>query len=170
MNYIDIILCIPLIWGFYRGFKRGFIIEVASLFAFWIGIYAGVKFSNFLTAHLKTLFGWTSPYLPLVSFAFLFLGVLIIVYLLAKLIEGFANAIALGIINKLLGAVAGVLKFALIMSILLFLLDSVERRIQFVPIKTKKESLLYQPVAKVAPFVLPRLRGNIEIENWKTGI
>jgi len=38
MNYFDIMIAIPLIWGIYKGFKKGFIIEIASFIALGLGI------------------------------------------------------------------------------------------------------------------------------------
>ena len=45
MNILDIILIIPLAWFAYRGFTRGFIIELASLVARIAGIWAARHFS-----------------------------------------------------------------------------------------------------------------------------
>jgi len=138
MNYIDIIFAVPLLWGLYKGFKRGLIIELATLFSLWAGVYAGVKFSSFLSIYLKTAYHFASPYLPIVSFSILFLGVLILIYFIAKLIEGIVNAMSLGIVNKLLGAIIGMLKFALILSTLLFLLNNINKTIPFIPITLKQ--------------------------------
>ena len=30
MNYVDILLCIPLVWGLYKGFTKGLVIEAAT--------------------------------------------------------------------------------------------------------------------------------------------
>ena len=46
MNYLDIIIIIPLIWGAYKGFRKGFIIEIASLIALILGIWGGINFSS----------------------------------------------------------------------------------------------------------------------------
>ena len=85
MNYIDIILCIPLVWGLYKGFTKGLIIEAATLVAFGLGVWGGIHFSDFIAQKIKETFDWQSPYLPVVSFALTFLVIIIIVFLIAKL-------------------------------------------------------------------------------------
>ena len=52
MNYIDIFLLVPLLWGAFKGFKKGLIIEVVSLIALGLGIWGGVHFSDFSTTFL----------------------------------------------------------------------------------------------------------------------
>ena len=45
MNYLDIIIAIPLVWGIVIGFKKGFVIEIASLIAILAGVYGSIHFS-----------------------------------------------------------------------------------------------------------------------------
>ena len=157
MNYIDIALCVPLLWGLYKGFTKGFIIEVASIVALGLAIWGGIKFSDFLTLYIQEHLDWNTKYLPVISFAILFLGTLFLVYAIAKLLERIVKAVSLGFINKLAGGVFGILKFGLIFSVLIFILNAIEKSIRFIPEKVKHESLLYEPVGKIAPVVIPGL-------------
>ena len=158
MNYIDIILCIPLLWGLYKGFTKGLIIEAASIVALGLAIWGGIKFSDFLTGYFRTHFSWDTKYLPIISFSILFIGILILVYTIAKLIERLAKAVSLGFVNKLAGGIFGMLKFGLILSVLIFILNAIEKNIQFIPADTKQASLLYEPVGKIALIIIPGLR------------
>lgn len=157
MNYVDIILIIPLLWGLYKGFSKGLIIEAATLIAFGLAVWGAVKFHDFLSGWLADSLGWTSNYLPLISFAVIFIGVLLIVFGIAKLIEKFVKAVSLGLLNKLGGAVFGILKFGLFLSMLIFFLEAINKTVSFIPDETKKNSLLYEPVQKIAPTVIPGL-------------
>ena len=58
MNTIDIILAIALGLGFIKGFYKGFIIEVASLGALFLGLFGAVEFSGFIADLLDELFDW----------------------------------------------------------------------------------------------------------------
>ncbi|MFH1005140.1 MAG: CvpA family protein [Bacteroidota bacterium] len=158
MNYIDIILCVPLLWGFYKGFSKGLVIEVASIIALGLAVWGGIKFSDFFIGFMSNSLGWNSKYLPVISFAVIFLGILILVYAIAKLIEHFVKAVSLGFVNKLLGGIFGMLKFGLILSIIIFVLTAVEKNIQLITPETKQKSLLYEPVGKIAPMIIPALR------------
>jgi len=157
MNYIDIMLCIPLVWGLYKGFTKGLIIEAASLVAFGLGVWGGIHLSDDVAHQIKERFHWQSPYLPVISFAFTFLAIIIIVYFISKLISKMAKGMALGGINKAGGAVFGALKFAMVMSVIIFVMDAIEKSYPLITFKTKEESLLYKPIGKIAPMLIPAL-------------
>jgi membrane protein required for colicin V production len=157
MNWIDIVILIPLLWGLYKGFTKGLIVEVATLVAFGLAVWGGIKFSDFLSGWLKNSFGWNSKYLPVISFAVIFIGILILVFALAKCIQRFVKAVALGFVNKLAGGIFGMLKFGLILSVLIFVLNAIEKSFQIISQETKHSSLLYEPVGKIAPMIIPGL-------------
>lgn len=168
MNYIDIILIIPLLWGLYKGFTKGLIIEAASIIALGLAIWGGIKFSDFLTGYIHEHFSWNTKYLPVVSFAIIFLGILILVYAIAKLIERLVKAVSLGFVNKLAGGIFGMLKFGLILSVIIFVLNAIERSVHVIPSEIKQKSLLYEPVGKIAPVIIPGLRESKLGEMMKT--
>jgi membrane protein required for colicin V production len=157
MNYIDIILCIPIAWGLYKGFTKGLIVEAATFVAFGLGVWGGIHFSDIMATKIKEWFNWNSPYLPIVSFAITFLGIVILIYFIAKLIQRMAEGMALGVLNKIGGAIFGALKFAMVMSVVIFVIDALEESYPVVSFKTKEESLLYKPVGKIAPTLIPSL-------------
>jgi len=158
MNYLDIIICIPVAWGLFKGFMKGFILEVAMLFALLGAIWVAVNFSDFISRQLHDRLGWHTTYLPVIAFVLLFIGVLIGVYALAKLLEKTVDAASLGPLNKLFGALFGGFKFVLILSVVFFLIDSVERSLPMISVEKKSQSLLYKPIAAVAPVVIPGLK------------
>lgn len=158
MNYIDIILCIPLVWGLYKGFTKGLIIEAASLVAFGLGVWGGIHFSDFSAGKISEWFNWQSPYLPIVSFAITFLLIVIVVYFIAKLIQRMVEEMALGAINKIGGAIFGSLKFALVMSVVIFVLNAIEKSYPVISFEAQKGSLLYEPIGKIAPLLIPTLK------------
>lgn len=158
MNYIDIILCIPLVWGLYKGFTKGLIIEAASMVAFGLGVWGGLHFSELVAAKLIGWFSWQSQYLPIFSFALTFLLIVIAVYFIAKLIQRMVEGMALSSLNKIGGAAFGSLKFALVMSVVIFVLNAVEKSYPVVTFEAKKGSLLYEPIGKIAPLLIPKLK------------
>jgi len=161
MNYIDIILSIPLVWAIYKGFTKGFIIEVASLVAIILGVYGAIHFSYYISDILKM----NSPYLPLISFALTFLIIIVAVYLFAKLLEKSINLLALGFLNKLLGAFFGLLKVAFILSVLLIFINKINSKSNIISEESRKSSLLYNPISAIAPFIIPKL--NFEVIKQK---
>lgn len=163
MNWMDIFLIIPLIWGLYKGFSKGLIIEAATLIALGLAVWSAVKFHDFLLVWIRDVLGWTYQYLPLISFALIFLGILLVVMGIAKLIERFMKAVSLGFFNKLGGAIFGMLKFGLLLSMIIFLAEAVNKNFSFIPEEIKSNSLLYEPVRKIAPAIIPALQeGTLE--------
>ncbi|HXC04616.1 MAG TPA: CvpA family protein [Bacteroidia bacterium] len=167
MNYIDIIICVPVAWGLYKGFRKGLIVEVATLFSLLGAVWVAVNCSDFISRMIREKLHWNNTYVPVIAFVVLFIGVLAGVYALAKLIERSVDAAALGPVNKILGALFGAFKFALILSVLFFLIDAVEKSIPVFTSEKKTSSLLYKPVAAIAPLVIPGLKGSRMVEQTK---
>lgn len=158
MNYLDIILVLPLIIGAWRGFKKGFIIEIFTLLALLVGLYAGIHFSDFLSDFLKNKMGFDSNYLPAISFTLIFLGIGAMVYFAGKALEKVITLVALSPLNKFAGLGFGVIKMLFFTSAILVILESYDEKNQFIPDDLKETSLLYHPVKQVSLTTIPALR------------
>ncbi|MCD4746342.1 MAG: CvpA family protein [Bacteroidales bacterium] len=152
MNYIDIIFIVPLIWFAYRGFSKGLIIEVTSLIALILGIYFGIYFSNYAADFLTGNFNINQRYIPVISFAVTFIIIVIVVFIIGRILEKFINLIALGFFNKVAGAFFGILKAAVILSIILFIINRFDDK--FISKEKQDASFLYKPILKIAPIIL----------------
>lgn len=160
MNYIDIVIAIPLLWGFYRGFMKGAIMEGATLAAFFLGVWGGIHLSDGLAGLIRGWMDSQSPYIPLISFALIFIGILMAVFGVAKLVDRFADDSGLSIFNKIAGGALGCLKWALVISILQFVIAAIEKDMPILPVEVRQGSLLYEPLEKVAPTVIPGLKNS----------
>lgn len=158
MNFIDILILIPLIIGGWRGFKRGFVIEVFTLLALLVGIYAGIHLSDAVAAWLNDVFNAKSQYLPIISFLITFLGVGALVYFAGIMLEKVINMVALKMVNKLMGMLLGVIKFLFFISVAIVILEAFDEKSTFIPEEKKKASLLYQPVKETSLTTIPALR------------
>jgi membrane protein required for colicin V production len=155
MNYLDIIILIPLLWGGYRGFTKGLIIEIASLAALLLGIWGGIRFSSFVSGFLAGQFGMTTQYLPVIAFAVTFIGIVILVHLVARLTDKIVKAAALGIVNRILGAAFGAAKFFLIIGVVITLLNKADKENKILSDEMKQKSLLYQPACNLVMKIYP---------------
>ena len=158
MNYLDVIFIVPLIWAGFRGFKKGLIIEVSALIAFGLGIWGGIHFSDFVAELLADSI--ESKYVPLVSFAITFMLIVAAVFVLGKMLEKAVNLVQLKLINKAMGAVFGVAKIVLVISVLLVIVNSFDEKANIVPKDLKENSLLYQPLSDVSLKVIPALQNS----------
>ncbi len=157
MNYIDIILLILLAWGLISGLKNGLVHEVASLAALILGIFGAIHFSDFTSDLLIEHFELSGRYLPIISFAITFIAIVVAVHFLAGILDKLIKAIALGFINRIFGALFGILKTAFILSILIFLLNSLNKKAHFLPEEKMEGSILYKPVAGFFPFLFHKV-------------
>jgi len=158
MNFIDICIAIPLLWSIYKGFTKGFILAIASLIGFWLGIWGSIHFSTYVIPILRNKFEITSSYLPIVAFFVTFLLIILVIYLLARLLQKVVEGMALGIVNKLAGAVFNFLKYVLIISVFISILNGIEQVHPVLPSKLKKESILYNAIGKIAPAIIPSFK------------
>lgn len=155
MNFIDVLLLIPLIYAAYTGFKHGLIIEVFTLLALFVGLYAGIHFSDFIALKLKDVFGWDSPYAPTICFTLIFLGIGAMVYFAGVMIQRMVRVVNLSPIDKFFGVFFGVLKMLYILSIILVLVESYDEKGNFFPEEKKEGSLLYRPVKAISTTTVP---------------
>ena len=76
------------------------------------------------------------------------------VHLLAKLLEKMLDLVALGLVNKLAGALFGLLKFALVLSFGVMLLNQWMGPRAWVP-DSAQPSVMLGPVEALAPALMP---------------
>lgn len=166
MNFIDIIIIVPLIYAAWRGFKKGLVIEIFTLLALLVGIYAGIHFSDWTSDLIIQNFKIEGRYLPVVAFTLTFLAVGAMVFFAGKVIERMLKLVSLSLLNKLLGLFLGIVKMTYILSILIVLLETYDERGNFINKELKEESLLYYPVEAVATYTIPAVKqSSIWLEN-----
>ena len=157
MALIDIILGSLLLFGLIRGFMKGLFVEIASLVALIAGVYGAMHFSDFAGEFLDSKLDWDEKYINIVAFAITFVIIVLVIALAGKALTKLANFAALGILNKLLGGVFGMLKIGLILSVLLIVFGTMNDTIPFADEEDLEESVLYEPVRSLAPMIFPSI-------------
>jgi membrane protein required for colicin V production len=157
MNLIDVVIAMVLILGFVRGSMRGFIVELASLVALVAGIYGAIHFSYYALDFLKDYVTWEEHYIQLAAFAITFLAIVLFILLIGRLLTKLAGLIALGILNRILGGLFGIVKFAFILSVIIMFLEGINSNIGFLEDEYIETSIFYEPVKSIAPMILPPL-------------
>jgi membrane protein required for colicin V production len=170
MNVLDIILLILILAAAISGFTKGFFVELASILAIILGVWAGIAFSGTVQVWLSKMVDWSPVSIKLVAFIIIFLAVVVIVHLIANFFEKGIRAIALGIFSRMAGAVLGALKGAFILSVLFIVVTKIEYyTTTIIPEQTKKESKLYSPIEKLAPNIIPFLKNYKGPDSGKKG-
>ena len=112
-------------------------------------------FSNFAQDFLLANFQIDHKYLGITSFAMTFIVIVIGVHFLGKAVQKMIDMMALGLFNKLLGAVFGFLKFVIVLSALLFVFDVIDEQFSLIDPKDKNKSVLYGPLSELIPTIAP---------------
>ena len=118
--FIDTVLAVLLIIAIFKGFSKGLIVAVFSLLAFMIGLAAAVKLSAVVAGYFCDTVSVSEKWLPFVSFIIVFLVVVIIVRIGAKIIEKTVQVAMMGWLNRLGGMLFYALIYVIIYSIILF--------------------------------------------------
>ena len=155
MNFIDIILGLILIFSAIGGFRKGLIVELASLAALILGIWGAIEFSYITSDFITENFNIETNYLNIISFIITFVIIVILVHIIGGAVNKLIETAMLGFINKLAGIAFGILRSALILSIILLVFDKIDNDVKILSPKTKSESRLYEPIRNFAPSIFP---------------
>ena len=157
MNIFDIVITVFLLFGFVRGLMKGLFIEVASLVALIGGVWGAIHFSYFIGDFLEESVSWSEKQISLAAFAITFILIIIVVIMVGKFLTKLADLAALGLVNKALGGVFGLLKIGLILSIVFIFFHRMNSTITFIDEETLEESVLYETIKSIAPTIFPSI-------------
>jgi membrane protein required for colicin V production len=147
---IDIFFYIILLLAIIRGWRKGLIVAVFSVFCGLIGLAAAVKLSAVLATHMKSDLHLTSRWLPLIAFILLFVFVILIISWVGKLIERLVKWVLLEWVNKLGGILLFLILYLAVYSIILFY----GSEMGIISKHTTDESRFYQMLAPFGPAVI----------------
>lgn len=163
MNYLDIIFLVPLLFALYRGFKKGIIHMAASLAALVLGITGAIRLRPVFASMLDSLFDISPDYINVIAFSVAFVVIVLVVHLVAFVVERLIKAVALNLVNRLLGMAFGLLVTAFVLSMILWPINQVNAEKQIIKPERIENSLLYRPLSAIAPAVFPYLKK----QEWK---
>ena len=153
MNVFDIIVTLALGFGFFKGFKKGFVVEVASLGALFLGVQGAVKFSSFIGYKIKGFFDWNPMAIKTISYLLVFILIVYGVSVLAKGLTKILSQASLGLFNKFLGSVFGVLKWAVLSSVFLFFIIKINQWITIIDQEMINQSILCGPITELGEYL-----------------
>ena len=115
MNWLDIILILVLGIGGLLGLRSGLLWQVARIVIFIAAVYCCIQYHNIPAAWLKNNFSSLSEGTTwLAAYVITFLSVCLGGFLITFILEGFLRAANLKPIDRILGALFGILKAALL--------------------------------------------------------
>ena len=122
---IDFLFIVLLIMAAFKGFTKGLVVAVFSFFAVIIGLAAAMKLSAVVAGWLHNATSIGVRWLPLLSFALVMFGVVLLVRWGAVLVEKSFSIALMGWLNKLGGFILYAALYTTILSVVLFFADKV---------------------------------------------
>lgn len=147
MNLLDLIIMLPLLYFSYRGFVNGIIKEVLSIVGIILAVFLTFEYMDPFSALVRPFFKEGDSFIPFVSGAILFIGIVATVQLVAFLSKKFLEAINLNFINRLSGMAFGFLKSGILVSAILLLLAGFNQPSE----EARENSLTYSTIIYIAP-------------------
>jgi membrane protein required for colicin V production len=117
---LDLIYVIILILAIFQGYRRGLIVGVFSLVAVIIGLAAAMKLSIVAGTYIGKVIKISDEWLPIISFAVVFLLIVLLIRVGARAIEKTVEMVMLGWVNKIGGILFYAAIYTLVFSVLLF--------------------------------------------------
>lgn len=146
---IDWIFYILLALFLYRGYRKGIILALFSVIALLAGIVAATKLSGTIVGSLVDNHPQWAQWMPLVVCVLVFIVVAWIVRLLAKALQKTLEAVAMGWLNRMVGALLYGVLICLIYSVFLWLLT----KMNFLSAENILASKTYAVLEPLAPKV-----------------
>ena len=150
MSKADIVLIIIFLIGAYSGYKDGFLMSLFSILAVMLGVLGGFKLMGLAMIYLQDQFHADKNTLPYISFFIVFIIIVILVTLIGRMIQASLDKTFLGTMDKSLGACLGIFKTAFMISVIIWIADS----LRFSPPEDWiEDSWIYPFTASIAPVI-----------------
>ena len=148
--YIDLFICVLLIWAIVNGWRNGFLKEVFSTLGVIAGLLIAAALYFYVASDYFEISGSdTNQWLNIVAFLILWIVLPLALGLVANILTAALKGMMLGLPNTILGIFFSVAKFAILICCVLNMMNS----LNILDKSMTKDSKLYEPVIGLMPFV-----------------
>lgn len=158
MNWLDILLFIPLIYAVWVGFRDGVIVQLGGIVAILIGVFLAFKFSTMVSGWLDLNETIGKP----LAFLIILIVAIVLIGFGGKLFGKLIDNVGLSMFNKVAGVMFSLLKMSLILSVILMAFGALNDKTKWVEQTTLSKSYLYEPIHGMAEHVFPYLKKMIK--------
>jgi membrane protein required for colicin V production len=157
MLIADIVIVVLLIISAFRGFSKGFVMQLAGLVALAAGVLAAYFFWGKTYLMLQQWIDVNHYVLKTVAVAGTTLLVMIVILLLGKLISKIIQITPFGIFDSLIGVVFGIGQMVLLLSFVIFALLYINPDMWFLQDEYLAQSYLLPYIKPVAPVLVKQI-------------
>ena len=148
--FLDLVLVIILILAVIKGYQRGLIVGIFSFIAVIIGLAAAIKLSTVVAGYIGQAIKVSDGWLPVISFAVVFIVVVLLIRLGANMIQKTVEISMLGWVNRLGGILLYVAIYVIVYSVVLFYAE----QIKLIQEETIQKSVTYSYIQPWGPKVI----------------
>lgn len=146
---LDLLIAIPLLYFIYKGAVNGIVKEILNIVGITLAVFLTFNYMDAFSIIIAPFFEESaSSYIPFLSAAILFIGTLTVVAIIGYLTKEFLKAIKLSTVNRVLGALFGLIKSGLIVSTILLLAAGFNIPKE----EVRNESILYPYIIYLGPW------------------
>ena len=118
--FLDLIYAVIIVLAILHGYRRGLIVGLFSLAAVIIGLAAAMKLSIVADKYIGKVISISDEWMPVISFAVVFLIIVLLIRLGARAIEKTIQIAMLGWVNKIGGIIFYAAVYTVVFSVILF--------------------------------------------------
>ena len=148
--FLDLIFVVILILAVIKGYQRGLIVGIFSFIAVIIGLAAAIKLSTVVAGYIGDTIKVSDEWLPVISFAAVFILVVLLIRLGANMIQKTVEISMLGWVNRLGGILLYIAIYGMVYSVVLFYAD----QLKLLQPDTIEKSATYSYIQPLGPKVI----------------
>jgi membrane protein required for colicin V production len=165
MQIIDIIISTLLVVGLLMGLVKGLVKQVTSLAGLVCGLLVGRAFYMPVGGFFVKIFKLSVEASHITAFVLILILVPLLFSLVGWLLSKLLSAISLGWINRLLGGLVGVLKFALLAGVIITGIEIFDQRDSLIAKEQKEASVLYYPIYDATGIFFDGIKEELQSQN-----
>ena len=158
MGVVDIVIVCCFLPVLYFGIKNGLVKQLVALAVLYFGITLSLRFSAPVGEWVVEHTGISEFWGKAISFILIFFAVALVLSLFGRILEKIIQISLLGWLNKLLGIVMTFCIFALLLSVIVYLVDSANNILEFIPKEKLEESRFYPALPDLSQQLFPRFK------------
>ena len=125
--------------------------EIISLIALILAVIGGFHFLHWGISFLSENFQLSGKFLPFLAFLLIFVGIVLFVNLVGKMVKKIIHMAFLGSVDRVAGSLFGILKFVFFFSLIVWAFQVFGLEL---PQHLQDDSIFYEYVVSVAPFTV----------------
>lgn len=147
------------------GLVKGLVKQVTSLAGLVCGLLVGRAFYMPVGGFFVKIFKLSVEASHITAFVLILILVPLLFSLVGWLLSKLLSAISLGWINRLLGGLVGVLKFALLAGVIITGIEIFDQRDSLIAKEQKETSVLYYPIYEATGIFFDGIKEELQSQN-----